>query len=465
MNESKARSTLRAMGKRMAGDENPAASLETNSSAGRSWPTMHPAALHGLAGDIVRTIEPHSESDPVAILLSLLTAFGCAVGRSARFRVESTDHYANTFALLVADTGRGRKGTSWGHVKRLLIEVDSDFVRGGIISGLGSGEVLIQEVRDAREILGKDGEVASVEQGVQDKRRLVLASEFSSVLRVAGRRDSILSEILREAWDYGDLKNLVKGAPLRATGAHISLLGHITREELLYRMTEIDIANGLANRILIAAVRRSKTLPNGGSLEDASLRPLVSRLREALEAARSIDFMRRNAEATDIWGRVYPVLTCELPGMLGHLCARAEAQTLRLSMIYALLDASPVIRSEHLAAALSVWDYCEQGLRMIFGDRTGNPMADAILRAIRERGELSRTDIDDLGSGHWRRKQVDPAIECLERARLIVPHSSQTGGHPRESWTATERGERGESPLFPLIPLPSSATAGAKVVL
>ena len=31
-----------------------------------SWPELAPEALYGLAGDIVRAIEPHTEADPVA---------------------------------------------------------------------------------------------------------------------------------------------------------------------------------------------------------------------------------------------------------------------------------------------------------------------------------------------------------------------------------------------------------------
>jgi hypothetical protein len=31
-----------------------------------SWPELAPEALHGLAGDFVRMIEPHTEADPVA---------------------------------------------------------------------------------------------------------------------------------------------------------------------------------------------------------------------------------------------------------------------------------------------------------------------------------------------------------------------------------------------------------------
>ena len=33
------------------------------------WPVMAPDANHGVVGDVVRTIEPHTESDPAALLI------------------------------------------------------------------------------------------------------------------------------------------------------------------------------------------------------------------------------------------------------------------------------------------------------------------------------------------------------------------------------------------------------------
>ena len=46
------------------------------------WPDPPaPAAWQGLAGQIVETIAPHTEADPVAILAQLLVAAGATVGR------------------------------------------------------------------------------------------------------------------------------------------------------------------------------------------------------------------------------------------------------------------------------------------------------------------------------------------------------------------------------------------------
>ena len=70
------------------------------------WPVPVEVMFHGLAGDIVRVIEPHSEADPVAILTQILTAFGNIVGRSAYYEVEADRHYPNIFIVNRISIGR-----------------------------------------------------------------------------------------------------------------------------------------------------------------------------------------------------------------------------------------------------------------------------------------------------------------------------------------------------------------------
>ena len=86
---------------------------ETTNIIDEPWPApLHDDALHGVVGDIVRLIEPHSEADPVALLIQLLVVIGNIVGRYLYFQVESTRHYANLYAVLVGSSSSGRKGYS-----------------------------------------------------------------------------------------------------------------------------------------------------------------------------------------------------------------------------------------------------------------------------------------------------------------------------------------------------------------
>ena len=77
----------------------------------REFPVLAEEAFIGLPGEMVRLIEPHTESDPNGLLLSVLAFFGNCVGRGPHYRVESTDHGLNLFVLKVGDSAKARKGT------------------------------------------------------------------------------------------------------------------------------------------------------------------------------------------------------------------------------------------------------------------------------------------------------------------------------------------------------------------
>src|SRR5271155_1917095 len=127
--------------------------------------------------------------------------------------------------------------------------------------------------------------------------------------------------------------------------------------------------------------------------------------------------MSRTPEAREIWNSVYPELSRDdEPGLFGALIARAEAHVLRLAMAYALLDESAEIRPEQLEAALAVWENCENSVRYLFGDAIGDPVADAILQALRQHSSgLTRTEISNLLGRHRKADEIDRALALLHR--------------------------------------------------
>jgi hypothetical protein len=228
------------------------------------WPVLGKEALYGLAGDIVTVVDPHTEADPVAVLTNLLVAIGNAVGRGAYCEVGADRHHLNLFAALVGESGKGRKGMSWGPVRDLMSAADPFWGEDRVSNGLSSGEGLIYAVRDRILDTDKNGDPIVVDEGVDDKRLLVLESELASVLKVMGREGNTLSPVVRQAWDGGKLQTLTKNSPTKATDPHVSLIGHMTTEELRRYLSKTEAANGFANRFLFILVRRSKVLPFGG---------------------------------------------------------------------------------------------------------------------------------------------------------------------------------------------------------
>lgn len=403
---------------------------EISEGSAERWPAPPGgAAFDGLAGEIVATIEPYSEADPAALLVQMLAAFGCAVGRRPHAMVGATRHGTNLFATVVGRSAKSRKGDSWTPNERLFSIADPEWVSTRIKSGLSSGEGLVKQVRDAVE---KDDD-----PGEADKRLLVVEPEFARVLKMASREGNVLSTTLRDAWDGRNLGSLTKSSEMRATTPHISLIAHVTAEELRRELTATEAANGFANRFLFVAARRAQLLPSPPRFAGPEIDRLGGKIRERLYAASQVDWIFRTPEAEELWDSSYRTeLAEEGYGLVGALTARSEAQVLRLSMVYALLDGSKVVRPEHVLSALAVWRYSAASVHHFFGDSLGNAVADRILEQLRL-ASLTRTEISGLFSRHQDAIRIEGALNELERAGLAVKRLVETSGRPREEWSAT----------------------------
>lgn len=393
--------------------------------ARKEWPeALDEVAFHGIAGDVVRVIEPHTESDPAAILIQFLAAVGNCIGRGPHYLVEGDQHGPQLFVVLVGETARGRKGTSWSRIRQIMEMVGDEWAKDRIVSGLSSAEGLLHAVRDAT-----DGD-----PGASDRRLLVYEPEFASALRVMMREGNILSAVTRQAWDRGDLRTLTKHSPITATGTHISIIGHITADELRRYMDRTETANGYANRFLYTCVRRARCLPDGGG--DVNLHGIAKRLAVILTAARKAGRVRMDDDARAAWHSVYPALSDGLPGMLGAITARAEAQVIRLSLIYSLLDGTDIIGPHHLKAALAVWSHAEASARYVWGSEVGDPIADDLVRALRAAGDsgMTRTEIRDLFRRNRSGEQIGRALGLLRTQGRITARREETEGRPVERW-------------------------------
>ncbi|MGE5444486.1 MAG: DnaB-like helicase N-terminal domain-containing protein [Ignavibacteriales bacterium] len=410
------------------------------SEANTERPEMKKEAYYGLAGEIVNFISPHSEADTVALLANFLTAFGNVIGDKTHFRVEATKHFMRLFCVLVGDTSKGRKGTSWDYIENLFSFLEPEWVK-NIQTGLSSGEGLIWAVRDEirkHQPIREKGRVVDyedvvIDKGVDDKRLLIVEGEFASPLRIMERDGNILSPIIRCAWDSGDLQVLTKNSPAKATGAHISIIGHVTKQELLTYLSTTEAGNGFGNRFLWLYVKRSKSLPFGGGFHKENLEPIIKKLKVAIEFAKNTGEITWAEKSRPLWEAVYVKLSEGKPGLIGALTARAEAYVTRLACIYALLDLSNEIQPEHLKAALAFWEYVEASVKYIFGNSSGIPLVNELRDALRER-PMTRTEINDYFKGHKSSRRINEALRTLAESGEAQSDSIKTGGRAKEIW-------------------------------
>jgi len=393
------------------------------------WPAApDPAVYHELPGEIVATIAPHTESDPVAILTQLLVSFGVAVGRDAWFQVEATRHHGNEYMCLVGDSARARKGSSWDHVRRLITTVDPT-LQPRILTGLSSGEGVIWAVRDPS---GQD-------PGHSDQRLLVIEPEFASALKASSREMSTLSPTLRSGWDGRPLAILTRTSPARASTAHIAIIGHITQHELRRHTTSLELANGYMNRVLLICCRRQRLLPEGGDPDPLHGTGLDRLLAVALKQARTAGNVRLGPGARELWHHAYRELAAEpTDQIVAQITARAEAHVIRLALIYALADGQREIAATHLTAALALQDYAARSAAWALTGATGHPLAEQIHAALVAHPDgLTRSQISQNLNHNQPAGEIDHALHALHTAGRAAQAQIPTGGRPAQLWTAT----------------------------
>jgi hypothetical protein len=402
-----------------------------------------PKAFYGPLGRLALDTQRETEANPLFVLLHLLAFFGVAVGRGPHFIISGSRHYLNLFVALIGISGRGRKGTAADIARQIWRRIDADFVDHNITNGLNSGSGLLTDLRDPSTTKGKKGEPI-VDEGVTDKRRVYLQPELSAVLRQGHRDSDPLLEYLRSFFDGDECVGSKTVDPRKVTGAHVSLFGHCTPDDLKAYLDDVDKANGTANRLLWLFGVRSKRLPSGGDLfallDNGFLEADLRKLRDALEFARDVKRIRRDPSIEAWWEEeVYPRLDDIPPGRIGSLFVRAIPIVMRMASIFALADlAEPVhgevllVRRCHIEAALAIWDHSERSLRWIFPADV-DPKAEKLLAALKANLEgLTKRQIQhDVFKRNVDGQTLAELLRRLLAHRQIVrTEAASKGGRP-----------------------------------
>ncbi len=209
-------------------------------------PTLSETALYGLAGLAVRSLALHTEADPAAILLQFLAAFGNMAGPAPHCMAGSTRHGLNLFVVLVGESSKARKGTSWRQISSLFTEADPGWVARRVTAARPTAYRILHALRD--------------QQPPSDRRLFLLAEEFASVLHLLGHNSGQLSPLLRSAWDGGDLYAHNGTHLLCATNAHLSMVAYITPSELAHHLTRSEAHSGFAEPLPLDQ-RASQPIP------------------------------------------------------------------------------------------------------------------------------------------------------------------------------------------------------------
>jgi hypothetical protein len=389
------------------------------------WPTLAEAARQGPVGRYLELIEAEIEVTPAPVGMMALVELGTLIGRRAAIRIGEHRHHANLFALVVGETSIGGKGSADTATDRLVHEVDSLFPLRHVVGGFGSGEAVIHAVRDTEP--GEDP---------VEKRRVIMEAEFGGVLRVARREQNILSQVIRQGFDYKPLQHRTKThGVITASGHHLSVIGAVSPKELVDSSTELDLVNGWLNRFMFCHSEIRTTLPFGGNIDATSLKEIATEIGSALDAldahvaGRTYE-LKADTEVGGRWGPWYSSVRFGT-GSVPSVTRRQHVHVARLALILAVLDGADEIGIEHLEAAIAWSDFSVAIAERIFGQgMAGRPHQ--LLIAIRETGihGLDGTAQRNLFNRNLTGGELDRIRRHLEGANLIHTFKRATGGRP-----------------------------------
>lgn len=414
--------------------------LDTWTPTVKVWPHLERAALHGIVGEFVDLATEGSEADPAAVMATTLVRFGVEAGSpdpNARphIYVGESRHEPRIFGVVVGKSAKARKGTSGAPVTRLFAVPEgcpgAPKMATMSLGPLSSGEGIVYAVRDAQETWDdKEQQFKVVDPGVQDKRLFVQEEEFAAAINAGKREGNTLSATLRALWDSGTRSPMTKTSRTQCTNAHAGILAHITLDELAISLSACDKLNGYANRFLWMLARRSKRVPRPRRMPDDKFIPIRNEIWQRLHLAHAAGQMRLTAAAGDLWDAEYDRLTEDRPGIAGAITARAEAQVVRLSMIYALCDGRKYVDDIHVQAALALWRYAQASAEFIFSDDVMGNRMDAKIKDILFAlpAGMSLTEIHNATGNNHKAAELRSSIQRLVDAGLVRSESVRTEG-------------------------------------
>jgi hypothetical protein len=416
----------------------------------RNSPRPDSACLYGLVGDVARAGSNNTEANPFAIGAATLAYLGAAVGRGPFMPIGDDWNHARLFMVNVGRSSRGRKGTA----KKLIFRInnavkalDEYLVPQVHRGGLSTREGLALMIHDGY----KDGknEVPAIE----DKRLLVVESEFANILHQSKRDGNTLSAALRDAWDGTSIRPAVKTCRVWASDPHIGIIGDVTPSELRELMHKRELTNGFANRFIFFWAEGDKVLPFPQYTSKEVVEALASRVAQVLKFAgadRHVDKdvmrMEFSPEAAALYAKLYKgELRDRSAGehITGLLDRRAPV-LLRIAMLFALTDLTKVITAEHINAAMAWVRYWVDSVKFIFqsavdeaGAAATSDTAQRLVNYLTEGGQATRTELSkDCFSGHISKTMLDKALDELITASppaievVTVPRPNGQPGSP-----------------------------------
>lgn len=237
------------------------------------------------------------------------------------------------------------------------------------IYSVSSGEGIIEAIRDPSTYMCDGKEIE--DPGVLDKRLFIDVAEFGGILALTKRNGSILSAVIRNAYDCKPLETNTRRHPVAVQSPYVSISGAITPNEfngLLFDKADIakNADNGFSNRFLPIFVHRTKlvAMPTRTEGTKEMIDGLWKNILMVYQSLNPSDVARStlfpmDADADAYWRHEYKRITTlkAASSDAQRLFGRLETNTRKLAVILATMNGEVSVSLPALKAANAWIDY------------------------------------------------------------------------------------------------------------
>jgi Protein of unknown function (DUF3987) len=396
-------------------------------------------AYHGPLGKLAIAAANQTEASPAFVLMHLLAYFSIAIGKGSQDRpgpyihLDGAGHdYLNIFTVLVGPSGEGRKNTAKRCADAVFSLIDPEFVANNITSGLTSDRGLLEAMRDPSHRSAKDG---GPDEGVSDKRLLMIETEFASVLKHGDRDGETLCDLINQFYDGQNIISKKTKSPVKVTRGHLGIVGHTTDDAMDKNTTTSNKSDGFLGRFVVIFDSTRKHMAFPGNVAETISNYFsveIESMKDALRTARDRKLISLDHGLEKRWESLYHKLRSRPAGRIGQLFVRFPSNVKRLAALYALADGMCVILPRHLHAAEAILDHAARSLKFIFAGDI-DERGDKLLAALREAGEggMTKTQIAQrVFNGHGDSASLERILtkyQAYKWIKLLPPDKSKRG--------------------------------------
>lgn len=399
-------------------------------------------AYIGPLGEFILELSDYVEPCKESLLIQSLVVLGNLFNKKFYMGISGNKLHTNMFAIILGKTSKARKGTSKRIVETILRDIWGDELKNRIKRGLSSGEGLIYSLRDpiygVKENNKGEQKPVLLDQGVENKNAIFYEEEFSRVLKSSKRDTNNITEVIREAYDSGNLSVLTRNNPLTATNTNVSIIAQSTIEEFKNTLKGVDCDNGFYNRFVFCKASRAHVIPHTLSpieIEGYSeFKTKMLKVKSFIELTSDLE-MTYSKDAMVLWEKYY-LETAYSDDKNGNLKGRSEDQLQKIAIIYAISECSKIIETRHLLASKTILDYCHQTIDHVFsGNKSEDHINNKVLRYLRLNSNVSRSKIiKDVFKNKIKKLELDQIRDrLLEKHQIDITQDDNT-----EIWSIFE---------------------------